>query len=237
MAEHLLTPAMLALIAGSSIFLGAVLASKEHIQPKWLENELHHTITAVGGGALAAAVALVLIPEGMAYQSLWTSIPTFLLGGFFALWLDYFFAKRKSTASQLTAMLMDYIPETIVIGAIFTEKFSKAILLTVIIFIQNLPESFCAFREIKRSQKTKNIHLLFAFLAVAVSGPLFVYIGMFFLAKSEAALGMLMTFCAGSILYLMFNDIAPQAHLRNRFLPPIGALIGFLVGMVGYQLT
>lgn len=45
-----ITPVVLSLIAGSSIFLGAYLASKENIHRKWLESELHHGITALGGG-------------------------------------------------------------------------------------------------------------------------------------------------------------------------------------------
>ncbi len=51
------------------------------------------------------------------------------------------------------------------------------------------------------------------------------------------ALAMLMTFCAGGILYLVFNDVAPQVPLKNYFLPPMGALLGFVIGMIGYKLT
>jgi ZIP family zinc transporter len=41
---------------------------------------------------------------------------------------------------------------------------------------------------------------------------------------------------AGGILYLTFQDIAPQAKLDCDWGPPLGAVLGFLVGMVGHQL-
>jgi ZIP family zinc transporter len=56
-------------IAGACIPLGGLLASIEHVHPKWLEQEFRHFVMAFGGGVLLAAVALVLVPEGMAHLS------------------------------------------------------------------------------------------------------------------------------------------------------------------------
>lgn len=227
----------LSLLAGGAIIVGALLASREHIRPRWLEEELNHAVTAVGGGALLAAIALVLVPEGVKTQPLWTAIITFGGGGTAAMAIDRYFARKKTAASQLMAMLMDFIPETIVIGAVIAADFYKAVLLAVIIFAQNLPESFSAYREIRRASGMPARRLLFWFFIIGVSGPIYVFIGAGLLADRPAPLAMLMTFCAGGILYVVFNDIAPQAKLKNRFAPPMGALAGFLIGMVGYQLT
>lgn len=79
--------------------------------------------------------------------------------------------------------------------------------------------------------------MLFWFFLIAVSGPAYILLGAALLADQPTALAMLMTFCAGGILYLVFNDVAPQVPLQNRFLPPMGALLGFLIGMIGYKLT
>jgi ZIP family zinc transporter len=46
-----------------------------------------------------------------------------------------------------------------------------------------------------------------------------------------------MLFAAGGILYLIFEDIAPQAALRNRHAPPLGAVAGFLLGLAGQLMT
>jgi len=40
----------------------------------------------------------------------------------------------------------------------------------------------------------------------------------------------------GGILYLVFQDIAPQAPMRRHWAPPLGAVMGFMVGMIGKQL-
>lgn len=42
------------------------IASFEHIRAKWLEQELRHFLIAVGGGILVGAVAVVLVPVGVA---------------------------------------------------------------------------------------------------------------------------------------------------------------------------
>ena len=67
---------------GGCILAGGLLARIERIRPLWLENEFRHSVIAFGGGALIAAVALVLVPEGMMQLgSPWASVSLFLAGG------------------------------------------------------------------------------------------------------------------------------------------------------------
>ena len=44
---------------------GALIGVQEHIAKSWLEQEVRHGVIAFGGGALLAAVALVLVPEAV----------------------------------------------------------------------------------------------------------------------------------------------------------------------------
>jgi len=46
-----------------------------------------------------------------------------------------------------------------------------------------------------------------------------------------------MLFSAGGILYLIFQDITPQAKLKNHWFPALGAVAGFLLGVIGYMMT
>ena len=48
------------------------------------------------------------------------------------------------------------------------------------------------------------------------------------------ALSMILTFCAGGVLYLVFEDISPNVAMKQHFLPPLGAVAGFMVGLAGY---
>jgi ZIP family zinc transporter len=45
-----------------------------------------------------------------------------------------------------------------------------------------------------------------------------------------------MAFAAGGIMYLIFQDIAPQSKLRRHWGPSPGAVSGFAVGMIGKHL-
>ena len=50
-------------------------------------------------------------------------------------------------------------------------------------------------------------------------------------------LGAIMLFAAGGILYLVFQDIAPQARLARHWGPPLGAVFGFALGLLGTMLV
>ena len=50
-------------------------------------------------------------------------------------------------------------------------------------------------------------------------------------------LGTAMLFASGGILYLIFQDIAPQSHMRRHWAPPLSAVFGFSVGMLGSNIT
>jgi ZIP family zinc transporter len=108
------------LLAGLAMPLGATVASFEKIRPDWLEEEFRHSVIAFGGGALLSAVALVLVPEGIAHLELLPASMFFIAGGLFFMFLDIFLNKIDTPASQLAAMLADFIPESIALGATFT---------------------------------------------------------------------------------------------------------------------
>jgi len=235
MSEWLLI-VVLTLSAGLSMPIGALFARIEHIRPQWLEQELRHSIIAFGGGALLSAIALVLIPEGSAKLTIPETAIYFALGGFAFMALDRLLDYLKSPASQLAAMLSDFIPEALALGAAFAEGGSAGILLAGLIALQNLPEGFNAFREMNAAKAFKPSVIILAFLAMAFLGPIAGLAGYFWLAAFPTAVGAIMVFAAGGILYLTFQDIAPQAKLEKHWGPPMGAVAGFLLGLIGQLL-
>ena len=42
---------------------------------------------------------------------------------------------------------------------------------------------------------------------------------------------------SGGILYLIFQDIAPMSRLQRHRAPPLGAVLGFCVALVGQRLV
>lgn len=225
------------LIASACIPFGALIASKENIRPKWLENELRHFVIAFGGGILLAAVALVLVPEGINYiNHSFYSVIWLLVGGVVFFIIERMMGLHRREKPQFMAMLLDYIPESLALGGAFAIGLHSAPLLAIFIGLQNLPEGFNAYRELRTlsGSNTRNI-LGMMFLLVPI-GPIIAIVGYVYLSHHTVLLGATMLFASGGILYLIFQDIAPQSKMRRHWAPPLGAVLGFCVGMLGNNL-
>lgn len=217
--------------------LGALLACVDKFYPTWLNSEERHGIMAFGGGALISAVALVLVPEGCAGTSVLLAGLSFAAGGIAFLGIDVLLSKTKSPAGQLAAMLSDFIPEAMALGAAFASGSPAGTLLAGLIAIQNLPEGFNAFREMTASGSLSVAKVLWSFSAMALLGPVAGLVGYFWLSQHEEVLACLMLFASGGILYLVFQDIAPEARMEQRWSPALGAVAGFSLGMIGNMLV
>lgn len=235
--SELATIALWTLIAGIAMPIGAAFACFERIRPAWLEEEFRHFLTAFGGGILLAAVALVLIPEGGKNLSIGVTAVCFTLGGLVFMGIDMLLNAARRPAGQAAAMLADFVPEALALGAVFTTQPSLAPLLASMICLQNLPEGFNAFRELAASSNYRPRSIVLSFLCLALLGPVCGFAGYFFLSSHETALSAIMVFSAGGILYLIFQDIAPQARLEKHWAPPLGAVLGFLLGLVTQSAT
>jgi ZIP family zinc transporter len=236
-ADSLILALILSTLAGLAIPLGGLLARMEHIRPRWLETELRHTVIAFGGGALLSAVALVLVPEGTAHVAAPVAILLFALGGLAFAWVDSQLDRKGGGGPQLVAMLLDFLPESLALGALMASGSQTAWLLAGIIFLQNVPEGFNAYRELIHKGRMAPSRVLMLFCALVLVGPASAAAGHIVLSDAAAVLGGIMLFAAGGILYLIFEDIAPQAALRNRHAPPLGAVAGFLLGLAGQLMT
>lgn len=228
----------LAALAGLSIPLGGVLARIEALWPGWLAAEARHSVIAFGGGALLAAVALVLVPDGAAALPGWLALLAFMAGGVAFFLCDRAIERRGGRASQLMAMVLDYLPEAMALGAMLAADPRKAVLLAVLIALQNLPESFNAYREIEDAPNPPSHGRIMTVLcALVLLGPVAAAAGAVWLAEAPGVLGAVMLFAGGGIIYLMFQDLAPQVQLENRWGPPLGAVGGFGLGLAGHLIV
>jgi ZIP family zinc transporter len=224
-------------VAGATIPVGGFLARVERIRPLWLEREMRHTVIAFGGGVLLAAIALVLVPEGAAALPIWATLSAFGVGGLVFFLIERLIEKRGGEGAQFLAMLLDFVPESMALGAMLATEKAAGVLLAFLIALQNLPEGFNAYREILAIGKVRPRTLILSFCALALLGPFAAWIGFEILRDAPAALGALMLFAAGGILYLTFGTIAPQARLERHWAPPLGAVGGFMLGMLGNALV
>ncbi|MBD3671001.1 MAG: divalent cation transporter [Gammaproteobacteria bacterium] len=220
--------------AGACIPLGGLLAYNEKFRPRWLENEFRHSVIAFGGGILIAAVALVLVPEGNTYVSQPIfSVMLLLAGGVCFFLVESVMGARRRQKPQFMAMLLDFIPETLALGGIFALGSHTAPLLALFIGLQNLPEGFNSYRELRSMPNSSSRRIFLLMLLLIPVGPVVAMLGYLFLSQYTFLLGAIMLFASGGILYLIFQDIAPQARMQRHWAPPLGAVLGFCVGMLG----
>mgnify|MGYP000861074552 FL=1 len=224
--------------AGITVFIGGILANyfNQRVNETPLKQEIIHTLMSFGSGIMLSALALVLIPKGMEVLELLPIVFSFLLGAILFMLIDQYLAKKGGKTATVLAMLMDFIPESIALGAVFAIEPDMAILLAVFIGLQNLPEAFNSFRDLIQSGFTVNKTLtMFFFLSfIGIIGAL---IGHYVLSDYPALTAHLMIFASGGILYLLIQDIIPESKLNKNYLTSLGAILGFLVGIIGDKIV
>ncbi len=225
-------PLSLALLAGLAIPAGAWVSSIPSIRTACRSHDIDSFVSYFGGGALLAAIALVLVPYGIEHVTMLPASAAFLLGGLLFWQINSRLQRSGSTAAQFIGMLLDFVPEAILLGAAAATGSPIVYLLAAMIALQNMPEGFAAYQAMRNSSGS-NRKLWLMFLAVPLAGPFAAWLGFTWLSANEALAGQVMLFCSGGILYLIFDDIAPRAHLKNHEFPAIGAVSGFLLGLVG----
>jgi ZIP family zinc transporter len=224
--------------AGITVFIGGLLANyfNHHFKESPVRKEIIHTIMSFGSGIILSALALVLIPKGMEELNLIPLAISFLVGTIVFLFIDQYLAKKGGQTATLLAMMMDFIPESIALGAVFALEPSMATLLAVFIGLQNLPEAFNSFRDLVQSGFTvkKTLVIFFCLSFFGMAGAL---IGHFVLSDFPNLTAHLMIFASGGILYLLIQDIIPESKLEKNYLTSLGATLGFLVGIIGDKIV
>ena len=228
----------LTVLAGAFIPLGGLLASVESIRPHWLEKELRHFLIALGGGILLGAMSVVLIPEGQASmgESLW-AIPAIVGGGVLFFLIERMLGLKRRESPQLMGLMLDFVPEAIALGGLAVASPKTAVLMAVLIAIQNLPEGFNAYRELVDLPEHTSRRTLAFMTSLVITGPIAGLLGYFFLSDRPVLLGGIMLAAAGGVLYLIFQDIAPQSRLERHWGPPLGAVVGFCVALFSHDLV
>lgn len=225
----------LTLAAGLAIPAGAAIGLTERILPRWLHDEFRHSVTAFGGGVLLSAVALVLVPGGVERLGWFAVTVAFVTGGCGFMLIDKAIQQAKGSAGQVLAMLADFVPEVAALGAVYTADRGHGLFLALIIVLQNLPEGFNSCRELRATDGIHGGVLIASLLGMSLLGPAGGLIGYYALADRPAVLAWIMLIAAGGIMYLTFQDIAPQVRLENKRLPALGSVLGFAAGLLGHM--
>ena len=142
-------------------------------------------------------------------------------------------AGENPNALLMTAITLHNIPEGMAVGLAFAlaeegQELLAASTLALGIGIQNFPEGAAVALPLRQNGRSRGKAFLGGMLSGAVE-PLFGVLVVLAAAGVRAAMPWLLSFAAGAMLYVVVEELVPQAHSRAG---TAGFVAGFLVMMV-----
>jgi ZIP family zinc transporter len=225
------------LLATSSLILGGLIATRVT-----LSKQTVGIIMAFGAGSLISAVSYELIYEAVQLARL-TGFPALGLfaGAFVFLGSDTLIAKfgagkaadlDASRQSQLVvpmllAIILDGVPESIVIGLGILEGGAVSLAMLAAVFISNLPEAIAGSVGMQASGASRGkilslwcIIALVCAVASAAGFSLFGSVPAHWMAFVQA-------FAGGAILMMLANSMMPEAYEHGGKLAGVFTVLGF----------
>jgi ZIP family zinc transporter len=135
-------------------------------------------------------------------------------------------AERQRALLLLSALTIHNVPEGLAVGVAFAAGGSElGVPLAVAIGIQNIPEGFAAATPLVAAGTRTLTAVGFAALTGLVEPPAaFAALGAFDLAGGLLPAGL--AFAAGAMLYVVVDELIPEAHARGREREATVALMG-----------
>jgi ZIP family zinc transporter len=229
------------LLATSSLLIGGMIASRFNLGKRTLG-----IIMAFGAGALISAVTYELVYEAVKMGK-GTGFPAF---GFFAGALTFFLSDKliekfgakgrgdleashssKLIVPMVLAIILDGIPESIVIGLGIFEGGKVSLAMLVAVFISNLPEAIAGSTGMKAGGwRRGKIQFLWLIITLVCAGASVVGFSLFSQASIEW-LSFIQAFAGGAILMMLANSMIPESFEHGRKLAGVFTVLGFAVSV------
>lgn len=143
------------------------------------------------------------------------------------------------TAMLIFAITLHNIPEGMAVGLAFAvaaqtgdaSLFAAAVALAVGMGLQNFPEGAAISIPLRQSGMSRTK----AFLAGSASGlvePIFGLLTVLLAGAVQAFLPWMLAFAAGAMLYVVADELIPEAKLEGSRLGTIGVMVGFMLMMI-----
>jgi len=229
------------LLATSSLIIGGSIAYRLSLSKRTLG-----VIMAFGAGTLIAAISFELIPEALNLAK-GTGFPGF---GLFAGALTFFLADKlieklgakdhmaieASSQSRLVipmvlAIILDGVPESIVIGLGLFEGGKVSLAMLVAVFISNLPESIAGSTGMKAGGWGRG-KILILWVTIALVCAFATVAGYsLFSGASDQWLSFIQAFAGGAILMMLANSMMPEAFEHGGKLAGVFTVLGFALSL------
>jgi ZIP family zinc transporter len=218
--------ALWALLAASSLVVGAVAAEQFHPTPEFVGATM-----GFGAGALVAAVAYELIPnERVSDFAIWC---WFGAGAIVFYGIDGVLERRAtsgSSAGQAIALgaLLDGIPESMVLGISVAVGGSVSVGFLVAVFVSNIPESLASTAEMRATHDARWVYRLW--IAIAVVSSIAAGLG-YAVANSMSNVDgrYIQAAAAGAVLTMLADTMMPEAFEKGGRSVALLTALGFAI--------
>ncbi len=240
------------LLAGLSTFVGALpILLFRKIDERWISIML-----GFGGGVMLAASAFSLILPGteaaiaLGYGKVWAAMVMAIgvaVGGWLLSLIHRFFphehfikGKEGSTPASLAriwlliaAITLHNFPEGLAVGVSFgDDNLSNGWITALGIGLQNIPEGLVVAVSLI-AEKYSVRYALWASLLTGLVEPIGGIIGLSVVNLTTLILPWAMAFAAGAMLFVICDEIIPEAYQRGKEREgTIGVMVGFIIMMV-----
>lgn len=149
-------------------------------------------------------------------------------------------AKFKKTTMMLLAVILHNIPEGMTIGVVYAGVLAQnagitlagAVALSIGIAIQNFPEGAIISMPLKSEGVSKTKAFLYGTLSGIVE-PIAALITILLTNAVLPILPYLLSFAAGAMIYVVVEELIPDAHAgEHSNIGTIGVAIGFVIMMI-----
>jgi ZIP family zinc transporter len=146
----------------------------------------------------------------------------------------------KRTTLLVLAITLHNIPEGLAVGVAFgaaaaglpSATFAGAVALAIGIGIQNFPEAVAVAMPLRRAGLTQFKSFWYGQLSGIVE-PVAGILGAAAVLVSRSLLPYALAFAAGAMIFVVVEDIIPEAHLEgNTHLATLGVMLGFAIMML-----
>jgi len=229
------------LLATSSLILGGIIACRFSIGKRTLG-----VIMAFGAGTLISAISYELVYEAVKLAK-GTGFPGFGLfaGAFTFYFSDKLIAKlgakdhmaieatqqSRLIVPMVLAIILDGVPESIVIGLGIFEGGTVSLAMLVAVFISNLPEAIAGSTGMKAGGWSRKKIILLWFVIALICAVATVAGYSLFSTASDHWLAFIQAFAGGAILMMLANSMMPEAYEHGGGLAGVFTVLGFAVSV------
>lgn len=210
------------------------------VSPSWLS-----VILGISAGIMTSIIFLDLIPEAKEIGNMFSSILGILMGVGLIGFLDLKFPHHHFSLTQNgdvrylkmglllgIGIALHNIPEGLAIGSGFIASETMGIRLSVLMAAHNIPEGLAMATALGLAGLQGRNILLYTILAGVPMG-IGALIGAYIATISNFALSVSLGFAAGAMLYIVFDELIPDAHVRVKGHQAIGGIIfGVIMGLI-----